>query len=464
MPNKSPGSFDAAKASDPRYRGYNILWHMRRIWHHEQARSERQDVRGVEAYLSSDELRFVDLFAGIGGFHLALKDIGTCVLAAEIDADCRDVYQGHFPETKLIADVRELTATPRSIPAHDILCAGFPCQPFSKSGAQLGLHDRTRGTLFFEIMEIIRHRHPRYLILENVRNLAGPRHSETWQIIVDSLREEGYSIAGEPAVFSPHLLPPELDGRPQVRERIFILATRDKRRAPFETAPLVRNRPVARWSPLRWRIADYLDDDSTIPDIARYQLREDEVRWIDAWQDFIEHLDVDPLPGFPIWVDSFKSNEHLQPETPLWKSNFVRKNRELYAANAHWIDDWIDRRGVLGFPTSRRKFEWQARGQDHDLWKLVIHFRPSGIRVKAATYLPALVAITQTSVIASRRRRITPREAARLQGFPENFTLHEDAATAYRQLGNAVNVGVVRYVANKLLGLTDDARQLELVS
>ena len=77
--------------------------------------------------------------------------------------------------------------------------------------------------------------------------------------------------------------------------------------------------------------------------------------------------------------------------------------------------------------------------------------RPSGIRVKPPTYLPALVAITQTSIIAERRRRITPREAARLQGFPDNFELHPSAAVAYRQLGNAVNVGVARLVAETLI-------------
>src|SRR5438477_12866639 len=127
-------------------------------------------------------------------------------------------------------------------------------------------------------MEVVRARHPQFLVLENVRNLAGPRHADTWRVIIDSIREEGYVVADSPTVFSPHLLPPELGGAPQVRERIFILAMKDKASTagPFE--PLLQNKPVARWSPMKWVIDDYLDDDASIDAIERYQLRPEEVR------------------------------------------------------------------------------------------------------------------------------------------------------------------------------------------
>lgn len=396
--------------------------------------------------------RFVDLFAGIGGFHLALGNLGgTCVLASEIDRECQLVYRKRFPETPLVGDIRTLSARAGAIPEHDVLAAGFPCQPFSKSGFQMGLRDQTRGTLFFEIMEIIRARHPRFVILENVRNIAGPRHLDTWRTVILSLREEGYAVSDDPIVFSPHLLSPDLEGAPQIRERIFILAEHFGEATGTWLGPVVRNEPVAGWSPKRWRIEDVLEHDDSIPDIDRYRLRPDEKLWLDAWNDFIQRLPREQLPGFPIWVEAFKRRPNVGGDIPDWKANFNAKNSALYVEHHNWIDKWIRHWKVRKFPLSRQKFEWQARGMDPDVWKLVAHLRPSGIRVKPPTYLPALVAITQTSIIGSRCRRITPREAARLQGFPDHFELHPTDAVAYRQLGNAVNVGVAKYVARALI-------------
>jgi DNA (cytosine-5)-methyltransferase 1 len=402
--------------------------------------------------------RFIDLFAGIGGFHLALESLGgECVLASEIDPDAQRVYRDNFPGTRLEGDIREVTKDLSAFPEHEVLAAGFPCQPFSKSGFQEGVRDHTRGTLFFEILEIVRARHPRFLILENVRNLAGPKHKDTWSTIIQALREEGYRVSDQPVVFSPHLLPEKLGGAPQVRDRVFILAEHVGDGRTLTSKPLVANEPVGEWDPMDWSVESILQADDEIENIERYLLRPDEVRWIAAWQDFIDILDEDPLPGFPVWVDAFRVTPDVTPETPRWKRNFLYKNSDLYIANKDDLDDWKDRHGVEGFPPSRRKFEWQARGFDHDLSKLVLHFRPSGIRVKGPTYLPALVAITQTSVIGSRGRRITPTEAARLQSIPETFRLHATDSVAYKQLGNGVNVGAVEYVAKALFeSSTDD--------
>jgi DNA (cytosine-5)-methyltransferase 1 len=402
-------------------------------------------------------LRFVDLFAGIGGFHLAMAESfdAECVFACDIDPDCRSVYRINFGIDPA-GDINDLTPEggPVMVPDHDVLCAGFPCQPFSKSGFQRGINE-TRGTLFYNILRILEARRPRWVILENVRNLAGPRHRETWATIVHQLRGLGYRVSDDPAVFSPHLLPPHLGGRPQVRERVFILGEYvGEGASPNELAGrrLLQNQPVAGWNPMQWRVKSYLQPERVV-DAEKYALRPTEIRWLDTWNDLLKMLPRDSkLPGFPIWLDDFVAAPALRPDLPEWKVDFLKKNSAFYVEHRPTIDAWINKHPELDeFPPSRRKFEWQAQDSPRDIWRLVVHLRPSGIRVKRPTYLPALVAITQTSIIGWKRRRITPREAARLQGFPDRFVLHDDDGVAYRQLGNAVNVGVVSFVANALL-------------
>ncbi len=267
---------------------------------------------------------FIDLFAGVGGFHLAMESLGgKCVLASELDAKCQDVYRERWPDVPLVGDIREITRDgAKAVPKHDVLCAGFPCQPFSKSGFQLGLRDKTRGTLFFEIMEIIRARHPRFVVLENVRNIAGPRHTETWRTIIASLREEGYRVSAEPLVFSPHLLPPDLGGRPQIRDRVFILGEHVGSLNEEPIAPLLERRPVGEWTPDKWSIKKFLQPDRQIKRLSRYRLRPEEEQWLKAWQEFIEIIE-DPLPGFPIWAEAFKTRPRITPDMPAWKADFL---------------------------------------------------------------------------------------------------------------------------------------------
>ena len=134
--------------------------------------------------------------------------------------------------------------------------------------------------------------------------------------------------------------------------------------------------------------------------------------------------------------------------TPDWKKDFLRKNAAFYTEHQVFIDKWTKKWDFYSdkFPASRRKLEWQAQDTP-SLWETVMHFRPSGIRAKRSTYLPALVAITQTSIIGSRGRRLSVREAARLQGLPEWFSFGEQSDKAsYKQLGNGVSVGAVWHV------------------
>jgi DNA (cytosine-5)-methyltransferase 1 len=399
---------------------------------------------------------FIDLFAGIGGFHAALSAAGgRCKWASEIDAAAASVYE-HNWRLRPAGDIRVFTEPKvgSAIPPHDVLTAGFPCQPFSKSGRQEGFRDTTRGTLFFNICQILDTRRPAVVFLENVRNLAGPRQRDTWSTIVRELRNLGYRVSDTPTVFSPHLLPAELGGSPQVRERVFIFGLHvGKKRAWAEAdvEPTVPNRAVMDWDPRLWEVESILDDDAVIPNVGDYQLPQSQVRWIDCWNDFVSRLlearDGTPLPGFPLWADEFRRRPKIVKGTPSWKADFLRKNSAFYNEYRTQIDQWRSAwPDFADFPASRRKLEWQAQDAG-SLWDCVLQLRPSGIRAKRPTYLPALVAITQTSIYGPRRRKITPSEAKRLQGLPDWFSFGDQSdADSYHQLGNGVSVGAAYYV------------------
>lgn len=414
----------------------------------------------------SAAFRYADLFAGIGGFHAVLDHAGgQCVYVSEIDREARETYLRNWveplPEARRPVINTDITmATPDEgpvdVPPHDVLAAGFPCQPFSKSGHQRGMEE-ARGTLFWNIARILEDRRPSVVLLENVRNIAGPRHTHEWDVIIQTLREIGYRVSSTPSVFSPHFLPPSLGGTPQVRDRVFILGTfvgRERALAETNVPPTVLRAPVAGWNVHDWDVEWVLDDDSSIPDLPKYRLTADETAWVNAWDDLVQRMWSARgfrLPGFPLWADAWIPERALDPleldALPRWKSQILVKNARFFDEHREVIRDWKRANPSFStFPESRRKFEWQAQDTG-SLWDTVMHFRPSGIRAKAPTYLPALVAITQTSIIGNRRRRLTPHEAARLQGFSRTFSLagQRDSAS-YKQVGNGVAVGAAWHV------------------
>ncbi|HCT29218.1 MAG TPA: DNA (cytosine-5-)-methyltransferase [Bacteroidales bacterium] len=385
------------------------------------------------------KLKFIDLFCGVGGFHLALKEFDAeCVFASDIDADCRQVYKNNFG-LEPYGDITKVNE--KAIPPHDIICAGFPCQAFSKAGYRKGVSD-PRGTLFYEIVRIAKQHQPKYLILENVRNLAGHDGGNTWKVIRHNLREIGYNVSDEPIIFSPHYL-----GIPQHRERVFILCKRkdlgdlpafsfDKKSKPTSDAFSV------------------LQPDNEIENIKKYKLNKREIALIDLWNEFVSIV-KENLPGFPVWSEWLKEidgtdNIHSYPK---WKQDFIYKNSNLFGSNKKSMHKWLQKAMANpDFNGAKAKFEWQAgKTNEPNLWDTIMHFRPSGLRAKAPTHYPALVAITQTSIIGPRKRRLTPRECARLQSIPDNYQLHPTDRIAYKQLGNSVNVDVVKLFAKLLL-------------
>ena len=391
------------------------------------------------------DFTYIDLFCGIGGFHQAMEKLGgKCVYACDIDADCRKTYQRNYgiePDGD-ITKVKEA-----DIPAHSVLCAGFPCQAFSKAGKRLGFADETKGTLFFDILRILKYHKPEYALLENVRNLASHDHGNTWKVIHDSLVDAGYNVIDKPVIFSPQYI-----GVPQHRERVFIMCVR---------------KDIGKLPPFYFNIDripscsidDILLDDKDIPDLKRFQLKPDMIEWINNWNEFLQGIKCDKLPGFPIWADSLCAlgdNPMIDQwdELPGWMRTFITKNNELWKDNKEFIKKWMvkAKKNPLFFG-AKAKLEWQAGETKHpDVWEHIMQIRPSGLRVKPGTYFPALVAITQTSIVGKRKRYLTPRECARLQSFPDTFQYDEKNAQAYKQFGNSINVALVELFARYMFG------------
>lgn len=213
-------------------------------------------------------------------------------------------------------------------------------------------------------------------------------------------------------------------------------------------------------------IDSILQDDSEIVGLERYRLKNEMIEWIDIWNEFIRGIKCERMPGFPVWADSLcaiEDNPMVDDWNglPAWKRGFIEKNSALWAENREFIDGWLvgARKSPLFFG-SKAKLEWQAGESDSpNIWDNIMQVRPSGLRVKPGTYFPALVAITQTSIVGKRKRYLTPRECARLQSFPDTFICDDDDSMAYKQFGNSVNVALVELFAKYMFG--DDEVRLK---
>ncbi len=187
---------------------------------------------------------FVDLFAGIGAFRTALESFGAkCVFSCEWDKDAQDTYETNYGDRPAgdITGIRE-----EDVPSHDILCAGFPCQPFSISGKRLGFAD-TRGTLFFDVARIVNHHRPMVALLENVKNFASHDGGRTLRTVIDTMGDLGYFVSHD-------VLNAANYGVPQKRERIYIVCIRKDAGVGRFTFP----EPI----PLRRHLCDLLLPDS----------------------------------------------------------------------------------------------------------------------------------------------------------------------------------------------------------
>ena len=162
-------------------------------------------------------IKFIDLFAGIGGFRIGFEREGfQCVFSADIDKHACEVYEANFGDYPY-CDIT--TLNPADIPDFDLLCAGFPCQAFSISGKQKGFYDDTRGTLFFDICRILKEKKPKAFVLENVQNLEKHDKGNTLRVMLDSIHELGYTVNYE-------VLNAKDFNTQQNRERIILVGNR----------------------------------------------------------------------------------------------------------------------------------------------------------------------------------------------------------------------------------------------
>ena len=193
------------------------------------------------------KLKFIDLFSGIGGFRLALEKYGMeCVFSSEWDKDAQKTYEANFGN-KPEGDITKIEES--TIPEHNILCAGFPCQAFSISGKQRGFED-TSGTLFFDIARIARYRKPEILFLENVKNFARHDSGKTLKVVLDTLDDIGYLTFHK-------VLNASFYGVPTARKRIYIVAFRKDLGIKNFRFPSPKNVPV--------KLLNYLLPESEVP-------------------------------------------------------------------------------------------------------------------------------------------------------------------------------------------------------
>lgn len=306
--------------------------------------------------------RFIDLFAGLGGFRLALESYGAeCVYSSEWDKAAQDVYERNFGD-RPDGDITKVDEA--TIPQHDIICAGFPCQAFSISGKQRGFED-SRGTLFFDVARIAKKHKPKILFLENVKNFASHDNGNTLRVVKATLEELGYDVYYK-------VLNSVKYGVPQKRERIYIVC--------FRKDLEIKNFEFPKPFPLTRHVEDILEEDSK----------------------------VKPL------------------------------NQEKYPVTYNGVvdDTYSDKMIRLGTVNKG--------GQGERVYST------KGIAATLSAYGGGVFAKTGGYLVDGVPRRLSPRECARVMGYPDSYIIAENKNQAYKQFGNSVVIDVLQYIVAEI--------------
>jgi len=304
-------------------------------------------------------LKFIDLFAGIGGFRLGLETQGgECVFSSEWDKDSQETY---FQNFGVMPDGDITKIDENDIPDHDVLCGGFPCQAFSVSGKQMGFED-SRGTLFYDILRIAKKKKPKVIFLENVKNLIRHDSGRTISVILESLDSLGYTVFHQVLRSSDY-------GVPQARNRVYIVAFRK----------------------------DLSVTDFSFPS---------------------------PASESKVVRDILESNEMTSD------FNIRREDIQIYGDESSVVDPRKPLQiGIIN-----------KGGQGERIYST------QGAGITLSAYGGGAASKTGAFLVDGQIRKLSPRECARMQGFPESFKPHPKTNIAYKQFGDSVSVPVIQAI------------------
>lgn len=336
---------------------------------------------------SNHTFTFIDLFAGIGGMRLgAEKHGGLCVFSSEFDKFAQKTYQTNHFEMPF-GDITQINAN--NLPSHDLLLAGFPCQPFSYSGRTQGFDDKTRGTLFFDVLRILESKRPKFALLENVKGFKSHDKGNTMDIALKALDAAGYHTYWT-------ILNSYDYGVPQFRERWYCVAIRKDIDSGVFEFPKNRDRTT--------KLRDIIETNNTDESLGLSQFEIDRINY---------HF----------------ANCHLNER--------VRHDNSMYAPHTkkgkHGVFSYLKSDGALRFHIG-------------DAAKTQIQ---EAFYASLDTYAPTIIA-NRVPKLWDIQRKLSVREALRLQGFPSDFKFDVSNAQAYKQLGNSVTVPVIQAILASL--------------
>jgi DNA (cytosine-5)-methyltransferase 1 len=408
-------------------------------------------------------ITYIDLFAGTGGIRLgfeqAARDLGLnikCVLSSEINPDSRETYEMNFGETPQ-GDIRDI----RDLPDFDFLLGGFPCQPFSYAGKQKGFGD-TRGTLFFEIERILSEKKPKGFLLENVRGLTTHDGGKTFETILRHLLDLGYRV-------KPLILNSSSFGVPQNRVRVYILGLLGEE--PMTTLESDLGASDSHAFKKRLEESDLFNLAPKVKTVS--QILESRVanKYLCS-SDFVQALKqvtggaleklhgvrlIDYRGGNSIHSWELGLKGHCSPEEIQFMNELMRNRRRSIFGDhqdgkrlsIEQISTFYNPPNLLAIVQSLEKKGYikQVDGKYNPVagnmsFEVFKFLDPDSVSITLVSSDAHKIGVVHNGVA----RRITPREAARIQGYPDSYKIHPDDSVAYFQFGNAVAVPVVKTV------------------